>query len=247
MCAFRYYNCLQSKPLIVVVLTKQIYSSPCKYTTLNALLQRSLSHNPVPDCIDNNYCRDDINLDFLDVVLHIDCCCKTGTHKPKCSTSCNGPVGTKGAPGEKGSDSGLYSNWKQCAWARSDGKDNGLIQECLFNKKHHDSSLKVSYGGNLRIYNCNSCCKRWYFTFNGAECKKPLAIDGVFYMARGAGGHGDIHRHRYIEGYCNKIPIGIVRVGFWVGNCNGYGNADAHSGWNSISRIVIEEVPPAQP
>lgn len=44
-----------------------------------------------------------------------------------------GPVGAKGARGEKGSagsDSGLYSNWKQCAWNRLDGKDNGLIQVC---------------------------------------------------------------------------------------------------------------------
>jgi hypothetical protein len=24
----------------------------------------------------------------------------------------------------------LYSNWKQCAWAREDSKDNGLIQVC---------------------------------------------------------------------------------------------------------------------
>jgi hypothetical protein len=24
----------------------------------------------------------------------------------------------------------LYSNWKQCAWNRLDGKDNGLIQVC---------------------------------------------------------------------------------------------------------------------
>jgi hypothetical protein len=78
------------------------------------------------------------------------------------------------------------------------------------------------------------------------ECKKPLAIDGVFFMSVGAGGHGNIHRHRHIEGYCNEIPKGNVRVGFWVGNCKGYGNADAYSGWNSVSRIVIEEVPPPQ-
>ena len=73
-----------------------------------------------------------------------------------------------------------------------------------------------------------------------------MAIDGIFYMATGASGHGNIHRHRHIEGYCHQISKGNVRIGFWVGNCKGYGNADAHSGWNSVSRIVIEEVPPPQ-
>ncbi|CAB4011770.1 Hypothetical predicted protein [Paramuricea clavata] len=131
-------------------------------------------------------------------------------------------------------------------WDREDSKENGLIKECRFKKYNRNSSLKVFYGGNLRIYNCNASCKRWYFTFNGAECKKPLAIDGVFYLSKGAGQHGNLHRHRHIEGYCNEIPNGIVRVGFWVGNCKGFGNANANSGWNSISRIVIEEVPPPQ-
>ena len=60
------------------------------------------------------------------------------------------------------------------------------------------------------------------------------------------GSDQNIHRHRHIEGYCNKVPRGYVRVGIWVGNCDGFGNADANSGWNSVSRIVIEEVPPPQ-
>lgn len=98
------------------------------------------------------------------------------------------------------------------------------------------------YGGNLRIMGCTRCCKRWYFTFNQKECYGPLPIDGVFYMSI----DNNIHRHRQIEGYCTNIPAGEVRVGFNVGNCNAYGDADAHSGWRSVSRIVIEEVPPQQ-
>ena len=50
------------------------------------------------------------------------------------------------------------------------------------------------------------------------------------------------HRVRHIEGHCNNIHKGKVRVGFWVGNCDGYGNADAYSGWKSVSRIYIEEI-----
>ena len=72
-----------------------------------------------------------------------------------------------------------------------------------------------------------------------------MAIDGVFYLWKGAGTQ-NLYRHRHIEGYCNQVPKGRVRVGFWVGNCASYGNADAGSGWNSVSRIVIEEVPPPQ-
>ncbi|XP_046846359.1 collagen triple helix repeat-containing protein 1-like [Xenia sp. Carnegie-2017] len=161
-----------------------------------------------------------------------------------------GSTGLQGIKGEKGesdahaNDEIFLSTWKQCAWRRDDAKDHGLIQNCVFTKKFDNTSLQVFYGGNLRIHGCNSCCKRWYFTFNGVECKNPLPIDGVFYMANGKS--QDIHRHRHIEGYCNKIHKGKVQVGFWVGNCPGYGNADAYSGWNSVSRIVIKEVPPPQ-
>ena len=58
---------------------------------------------------------------------------KDGVTGAKGEMGSPGPVGPKGVPGEKGtagSDSGLYSNWKQCAWDREDNKDNGLIQVC---------------------------------------------------------------------------------------------------------------------
>ena len=53
-----------------------------------------------------------------------------------------------------------------------------FLQNCVFNKKHDNTSLRVFYGGTLRIYNCNSCCKRWYFTFDGAECSKQWPLMG---------------------------------------------------------------------
>ncbi|XP_046856163.1 collagen triple helix repeat-containing protein 1-like [Xenia sp. Carnegie-2017] len=161
-----------------------------------------------------------------------------------------GDVGSKGEKGDRGSPgvsmkSEIFNlNWKQCAWKRRDIKDHGLIQNCIFTKKFENTSLQVFYGGNLRIAFCNTCCKRWYFTFNGVECKNPLPIDGVFYI-QGVKSE-NIHRHRHIEGYCNKIHKGKVQVGFWVGNCAGFGNANADSGWNSVSRIVIKEVSPPQ-
>ncbi len=74
------------------------------------------------------------------------------------------------------------------------------------------------YGGTLRVYGCSGCCKRWYFTFDGAECTRPMTIDGIVYLSHS---QENPHRHRVIEGYCDQVPKGHVRVGFWVGNCEG--------------------------
>ena len=119
-----------------------------------------------------------------------------------------------------------------------------FLQDCVFTKNFSDTSLHVYWTGALRIYSCNRCCKRWYFTFNGTECSGPLPIDGVVYMR--TGGNKNLHRVRHIQGHCNNIHKGKVRVGFWIGNCPGYGNADGYTGWQSVSRIFVEEVPKAQ-
>jgi len=143
----------------------------------------------------------------------------------------------------------LVRNWKQCAFKNiNDEKDSGLLKECVFKKMSDKTALRVYWAGNLRISGCDSCCRRWYFTFNGAECSAPAAIDGVVYMEYGTGGkyYKNLHRPRHIEGVCEKLHKGTVRVGFWVGNCAGYGSADAYTGWNSVSRIYVEEIPPPQ-
>ena len=120
-------------------------------------------------------------------------------------------------------------------------------QECIFKKKSDSTSLRVYWSGQLRIFKCNDCCKRWYFTFNGAECSAPAAIDAVVYMRYGTGSRlKNLHRPRHVEGVCDKIHKGTVRVGFWVGNCKSYGSADAYTGWNSVSRMFVEEIPPPQ-
>ena len=42
----------------------------------------------------------------------------------------------------------------------------------------------------------------------------------------------------------NKLDVPAqLRVGFWIGNCATFGNADGYTGWNSVSRIFVEEVP----
>ncbi|CAH3174788.1 unnamed protein product [Porites evermanni] len=152
-----------------------------------------------------------------------------------------GPTGPKGAPGSFG------RNWKQCVFKNlGENKDSGLIKECIFKKASATTGLCVFWSGTLRLANCHGCCRRWYFTFNGAECSTPAPIDGVVYMRYGSSWKKDLHRVRHIEGVCEKIHKGTVRVGFWVGNCAGYKSADAHTGWNSVSRLYVEEVPPPQ-
>ena len=77
-----------------------------------------------------------------------------------------------------------------------------------------------------------------------AQLQKPLMESSIWSTENS--GKKNLHRVRQIEGVCEKVYKGIVHVGFWVGNCKGYGNADAQTGWNSISRIYVEEVPPPQ-
>ncbi|KAL9975700.1 hypothetical protein ACROYT_G012891 [Oculina patagonica] len=175
-----------------------------------------------------------------------------GTNGAKGELGVQGPPGQKGLRGESGTSGipgtpGAMSskNWKECAWKNlDDEKDNGLIKDCVFTKNFSDTSLHVYWTGVLRVTSCNSCCKRWYFIFNGAECAAPLPIDGLVYMSQTK--PQNIHRVNNIEGHCNNINKGKVRVGFWVGKCPGYGSYNAQTGWNSVSRIFVEEVPKPQ-
>ena len=120
-----------------------------------------------------------------------------------------------------------------------------LFQECSFNKLHDNTALRVSYQGNVRVYT-DAKCNRWYFKFNSNECSGPLPIDSVVYN-RWNGGRSNIHRSHFFEGYCENLARGTVSVELWVGKCSGYSTlGDAYTGWNSVSRIMIEEVPPSQ-
>ncbi|XP_062506147.1 collagen triple helix repeat-containing protein 1-like [Corticium candelabrum] len=154
-----------------------------------------------------------------------------------------GPQGPRGIKGEKGETTTL--NWKQCVWNSEDGKDSGLIQNCNFRKHDSNSALHVAYAGNLRVYcSSGSCCSRWYFTFNGNECSGLMTIEGVVY---GQPANDNPHRHRQIEGYCENIPAGQVIIGFNIGNCKYTSTTyDGSTGWQSVSRIMIAEVPPSQ-
>ena len=114
----------------------------------------------------------------------------------------------------------------------------------MLTKNVSDTSLHVYWTGAFRVDGCSNFSRRWYFTFNGAECAAPLPIDGV--ASRAAESGKNLLRVRHIKGHCNNIHKGEVRLGFWVGNCQGYGKAGAYTGWSSVSRSFVEEVPKPQ-
>ena len=70
-----------------------------------------------------------------------------------------------------------------------------------------------------------------------------MTIEGIVYIQ---GTNDNPHRHRQIEGFCENIPSGAIKVAVHVGNCPGYGSSDRYSGWKSVSRIMIEEYPQSQ-
>ena len=115
-----------------------------------------------------------------------------------------------------------------------------LFQDCAFNKLQSNSALRVSFQGNMRVLG-HIKCNRWYFKFNGNECSGPMTIEAAVFNYWQPGNSNLLH-HRSFEGYCENIPQGAVRVELWVGQCSGLSVGDAFTGWNSVSRIMIEEV-----
>ena len=120
-----------------------------------------------------------------------------------------------------------------------------LIQDCSFNKLQDNTALKVSFQGAMRVIG-DAKCSRWYLKFNGNECSGPMTIEAVVYNDWSSGNPNLLH-HRSFEGYCENLARGAVTVELWVGSCSsGHSQGDAYTGWQSVSRIMVEEVPRSQ-
>ena len=95
----------------------------------------------------------------------------------------------------------------------------------------------------MRVQGNSGKCNRWFFKFNGNECSGPMTIEAVVYnWWPSSAGNPSLLHHRSFEGYCENISQGAVRVELWVGSCPGSTLGSANTGWNSVSRIMIEEV-----
>ena len=97
----------------------------------------------------------------------------------------------------------------------------------------------------MRVYGTSAKCNRWFFKINGNECSGPMTIEAAVYN-NWPSGNPVLYHHRSFEGYCENIPQGRVTVELWVGKCSGLTLGDAYTGWQSVSRIMIEEVSRAQ-
>ena len=85
-------------------------------------------------------------------------------------------------------------------------------------------------------------CNRLYFKFNGNECSGPMTIEAAIHYWWPSSSDHHLYHHRSFEGYCENIAQGTVRVELWLGQCGGVTLGDAYTGYNSVSRIMIEEV-----
>ena len=55
---------------------------------------------------------------------------------------------------------------------------------------------------------------------------------------------GTTNRHspKTLDGLCNNLPKGDVTVGISIAACSGSTPDDAYTGWESVSRFIIEEM-----
>ncbi|CAH1266459.1 CTHRC1 [Branchiostoma lanceolatum] len=151
-----------------------------------------------------------------------------------------GDRGEQGPPGEKG-ETGSPSaptryKVKQCVWNNLDnGVDSGKIMDCQFHKVSSTTALRLTWNGTIRYAGSTGGCARWFFTVNGTECADPAPIDGVVYTPG-----VNIHRVSTIDGLCYNLPAGSLDVGRCAGLS--YLVGDANTGFNSYSRMILEEL-----
>jgi hypothetical protein len=106
-----------------------------------------------------------------------------------------------------------------------------------YNKQEAGTPLRLTYSSNLRTHGGGGSCCRWALRVNGANCNPP--VNGNVYIEPG----GNYHQHRTITGMCTGVGAGAITVQPWLEQCPGYGVHDCHTGWNSMSSLIVEEGP----
>ncbi|XP_066264061.1 collagen triple helix repeat-containing protein 1-like [Branchiostoma lanceolatum] len=152
-----------------------------------------------------------------------------------------GPAGERGGKGETGSPGTVAARHvMQCSWSSVDsGVKIGKILWCPFIKLSSTSALRLTWNGDIGVKTTSTTCKRWFFTLNGTECSDPDPIDGIIQTDD----EKDIHRVSTIDGLCYGLPAGPLTVALNVGPCKtARGSGEALTGWNSYSRIIVEEM-----
>ena len=159
---------------------------------------------------------------------------------------------------------GFYPRWRQCATEGalntfiniSDPNFvNETIQTCSYIKRSENTSLKISWDGNVAVIGCQRCCMRWYITIDGEECLNPGPIDVALVQdLTGFPYTYDLFRPASVFGICHpgRVQLGTGEhiVELHVDYCEDVSGmtippnpSDTITGLNSVSRIVIEEIP----
>eukprot|EP00731_Ephydatia_muelleri_P009476 Em0005g62a len=170
-----------------------------------------------------------------------------GPAGPPGPTGPGGPVGPAGPQGPNSPGPSSANSWNQCAWSALElPNDYGYLASCYINKKQNDTWLKIAWDGNLRIA-CTFCCMRWYFTVDGDECTDPAPIDTAVFQQQTL----NIIRQTSFSGVCKRagqrpLTAGSKRIQLMLMECRGFGGYiyDSYTGFDSASRIIVEEVPP---
>ena len=74
-----------------------------------------------------------------------------------------------------------------------------LFRNVFLNKLFDNTAMRVSYQGNIEVYDDNKC-NRCFFKLNGKEYSGPLPIDSVLYIDW-SGGTSQILRSHSFEGF----------------------------------------------
>lgn len=155
-------------------------------------------------------------------------------------------------------DGSFYPNWVQCVTNTplNTNVTNDTVMDCTFTKQRNDTVLKIAWDGNIAVEGCIDCCMRWFLTVNGEECTDPGPIDGSIRQDLSSGvftSQFDTRRPVTIAGICRGtsaalLPSGTYTIGLIVRECQNFlGTFNVFTGYNSVSRFIIEEIPDQDP
>ena len=117
-----------------------------------------------------------------------------------------------------------------------------FLQECLFSKNFSDTSLHVYWTGVLRLPAVTVVANAGISLSTVLNVQLPYQL-----MALCTWGNQRIKIFTALTILRATVTISTKERCTWVTNCAGYsGSYDAYTGWNSVSRIFIEEVPKPQ-
>ena len=124
---------------------------------------------------------------------------------------------------------------------------------CDFSKQSEESAIRVAWDGNIGLKGCDNCCMRWFLTFDGEECIDPGPIDVALHQDLSDINQAswfDEYRPASIVGFCrgtnsSSLSTGSHTVSLSVGACAGLdlSTSQVLTGYNSVSRFIIEEFP----